>query len=565
MATKKKPAGAAIYYHPDGFDTSRPKLMGRHVAGESFLAGLARHAAPGPLVAFAKGRQPFEDFQARVAKANPARETDLISFGEPERLGEIGCLFTPQPPEARLAWARRRIGQRTFSLCGVCHTTASGSVMQSFTDLLTAPLQSWDAVICPSQSVRTTVERIVDDYDDYLAQRVGRRVKVRPQLPLIPLGIDCAAFTPDEPAQARGQALRQQLDIPAEALVFLFMGRLAFHGKAHPLPLYLALETAAQELDREVVLLLAGWAANDFIAVQFRDGARSFCPSVRTVLLDGRVPEVRQDVWHAADIFTSPAESIQETFGLTPLEAMAAGLPCVLSDWNGYRETLRHEEEGFLVPTWAPPPGSGEELAQRYLLEEETYDTYIGKAGQLAAVEVAPMAEAFMALGANPDLRRRMGKAGQARVRQLYDWSVIVPQYEALWGELAVRRAKDKESAPLKPGRPAVPPAPDPFTLFAHYPTRTLTAKTRVVLALAGEHERIKTLVGFKMNTLAGELMPAVETSQAMLGRLAEKGGASAAELIDLVPPVERHAAERAIVWLAKLGIVRLENTDTGP
>jgi hypothetical protein len=86
-----------------------------------------------------------------------------------------------------------------------------------------------------------------------------------------------------------------------------------------------------------------------------------------------------------------------------------------------------------------------------------------------------------------------------------------------------------------------------------------------VVLALAGQQERIKTLLGFKMNTLAGELMPAVETSQAMLGRLAEEGGASAAELIDLAPPVERHAAERAIVWLAKLGIVRLENTDTGP
>ena len=44
-----------------------------------------------------------------------------------------------------------------------------------------------------------------------------------------------------------------------------------------------------------------------------------------------------------------------------------------------------------------------------------------------------------------------------------------------------------------------------------------------------------------------------------------QSGGVSAAELIDLAPPVERHAAERAIVWLAKLGIVRLENTDTGP
>lgn len=563
MARKTKPAGAAIYYHPDGFDTSRPQLMGRHVAGESFLAGMARHATTGPLVAFAKGSQFFDDFQARVTKADPARETRLISFAEPKRLAEIGCLFTPQPPEGRIAWARRRIDQRAFSLCGVCHTTASNAIMQSFADLLTAPIQTWDAVICPSQSVRTTLERIVEDYDDYLAQRIGRRVKVRPQLPIIPLGIDGAAFAPDDAAKARGQSLREQLNIPDEALTVLFVGRLAFHGKAHPLPLYLALEAAAQDLDQDVVLLLAGWTANDFIAGQFRDGARSFCPSVRTILLDGRRPEVRRDVWHAADIFTSPSDSIQETFGLTPLEAMAAGLPCVVSDWDGYRETLRHEKEGFLVPTWAAPPGSGEELAQRFLLEEENYDSYIGKAGQLVAVEVAPMTEAFKTLGADPELRRRMGEAGQARVRDLYDWSVIIPQYEALWGELAARRAKDKESAPLKAGRPAVPSAPDPFTLFAHYPTHALTAKTRVVLALTGEPERIKTLVGFKMNTLAGDLMPPMETSQAMLSRLAETQATSAADLLDLVPAEQQHAAERAIVWLAKLGIVRLESSET--
>lgn len=366
-----------------------------------------------------------------------------------------------------------------------------------------------------------------------------------------------------EAATTRGQALRQQLNVSAEALVVLFMGRLAFHGKAHPLPLYLALEAAAQDLDQDIVLLLAGWTANNFIAAQFRDGARSFCPSVRTILLDGRRPEVRRDVWHAADIFASPSDSVQETFGLTPLEAMAAGLPCVLSDWDGYRETLRHEKEGFLVPTWAAPPGSGEELAQRFLLEEETYDSYIGKAGQLAAVEVAPMAEAFKKLGADPELRRRMGEAGQARVRELYDWSAIIPQYEALWGELAARRAKDKESAPPKSGRPAVPVAPDPFALFAHYPTNALRQKTRVVLALVGEPERIKTLVGFKMNTLAGELMPPAETAQAMLSKLAQSGAATAIELIDLAPPGERHAAERAIIWLAKLGIVRLENEET--
>ena len=37
------PANAAIYYHPDGFDTSRPKLMGRQAAGDAFLKAFIRH------------------------------------------------------------------------------------------------------------------------------------------------------------------------------------------------------------------------------------------------------------------------------------------------------------------------------------------------------------------------------------------------------------------------------------------------------------------------------------------------------------------------------------------
>jgi hypothetical protein len=33
-----------IYYHPEAYTTSGPKLMGRHAAGESFLRGFLQHA-----------------------------------------------------------------------------------------------------------------------------------------------------------------------------------------------------------------------------------------------------------------------------------------------------------------------------------------------------------------------------------------------------------------------------------------------------------------------------------------------------------------------------------------
>ena len=43
---------------------------------------------------------------------------------------------------------------------------------------------------------------------------------------------------------------------------------------------------------------------------------------------------------------------MQETFGLTPIEAMACGVPQVVADWDGYRETVVEGETGFRVPTY---------------------------------------------------------------------------------------------------------------------------------------------------------------------------------------------------------------------
>lgn len=60
----------------------------------------------------------------------------------------------------------------------------------------------------------------------------------------------------------------------------------------------------------------------------------------------------------ACDLLISRADNPQETFGITPLEAMAAGLPspCIVSDWNGYRDDIVHHSEaeeatGLRIPT----------------------------------------------------------------------------------------------------------------------------------------------------------------------------------------------------------------------
>ncbi|MFX4717673.1 glycosyltransferase, partial [Acinetobacter baumannii] len=84
-----------------------------------------------------------------------------------------------------------------------------------------------------------------------------------------------------------------------------------------------------------------------------------------------------------------------ETFGITPLEAMAAGLPVVVSDWDGYRATVRHGVEGFLVETLGGPPGLGDLMLDRHLFGMDSYQSYVGQVAQYTAVHVAKAAEAL--------------------------------------------------------------------------------------------------------------------------------------------------------------------------
>ena len=64
----------------------------------------------------------------------------------------------------------------------------------------------------------------------------------------------------------------------------------------------------------------------------------------------GKGSSAGKPVRWAADLFVSLADNPQETFGITPLEAMAAELPCLVSDWDGYRDTVTNDV-GCRIPT----------------------------------------------------------------------------------------------------------------------------------------------------------------------------------------------------------------------
>jgi glycosyltransferase involved in cell wall biosynthesis len=427
--------------------------------------------------------------------------------------------------------------------------------MDAIADLLTAPIKPWDSLICTSSAVKKNVEAILQAQADYLRERLGISKIELPLLPVIPLGIHTEDF---DFTDKQKKIARKKIGVKDDDLVVLYAGRLSFHAKAHPLAMYLGLEAAAKKSKKSVVLVESGWHANSAIAEAFAEAAKVACPSVRVINIDGRKEEGRSNAWSSADIFCSLSDNIQETFGIVPIEAMASGLPVVVSDWDGYKDTVRDGIDGFRIKTMAPNQGLGTDLALRHALGIDTYDYYCGYSSSLVAISVEGVAKAFTKLFESEELRKKMGEAGKKRAKKEYDWKEIIGKYESLWDKQdRMRLAEQKRNKDSL--WPSIWPARlDPTISFSHYPTKTLTLETPLRLAHEDSESALSILRkhrNLKMLDFAAYVIPKDEELEHVLRALGDDGK-KASEILVGIEEARRPYVLRGLGWLAKIGII---------
>ena len=142
--------------------------------------------------------------------------------------------------------------------------------MDSIASWLTAPLQPWDAIICTSSAVKKNVELILDSELARLKERLGVTRYTLPELPIIPIGVNSQHF--EFSAEDRAAA-REALALERDTIAVLYVGRLSFHAKAHPLAMYQSLEKAAKVTKKNVVLIECDWFANDYAKKAFEEAS----------------------------------------------------------------------------------------------------------------------------------------------------------------------------------------------------------------------------------------------------------------------------------------------------
>lgn len=535
----------ALHYETESFPAAG-KLMGRQASGRSLIKGLAARWPQAELVATGTTPQSAPILLGQMKAAGFRGSVAWRTLIDHPGLVQAGAVYAHNPIDPSLAFARNQRDPAGYSLIGVTHSLSTMLAMDQIGQMASAPFQPWDALVCTSQAARDVVRRTQAGFRDWMAEHQGATRFNTPHLPVIPLGVDTQALAraPDRIAKARAA-----LGIGPEDVVLLFAGRLSFHAKASPIPLYQAAEAVAAQIPGRVVCIEAGQFFNDAIAEAYRAAQKALAPSVRFIWADGAEPGAYDEAWRAADVFTSLSDNIQETFGLTPVEAMAAGLPVVVADWDGYKDTVRDGIDGYRIATALSPAGTGPAMARRYAGWADSYDLYVGRASMATAVDQQDLTARLTALARDPGLRAGMGAAGQARARAEYDWSVVLDRLDALAGELAGLRPA---SAPAQAWRGR----PDPFRLFAGFGTHTVSGAWGVT-PVPDSGPRLKDLLALMMVNYAldPEILPGDEIEA--LHALASKGPTTVGELI-VAAGGGSPGRVAALMLLYKLDLVRL-------
>lgn len=557
MDTPSASAFPHFFLSPDAIQTRTEKLMGRQSAGRGFMRAIVQSyggdTRPLQLVHGGGAQQALLEAEVREIGWTGAVTHHLAQ--RPDAWLDAPLLSYPAPMNSRMAWQRSRRGRPGAALCGVTHTISSHGVLQQFAEYVDGPFEPWDALICTSRSVHKVVHEIWDLKREQLAQRLGVKAvaPAMPMTPVIPLGVHVDDFV--APESLRMQA-RAQWGLAPEDIVVLFVGRLSLHAKANPWPMYQACAQAAARTGRTVRLIECGWFANDAIRSTFDEAAA--LAGVQVLRVDGRDPQVTRQAYAAADVFMSLSDNIQETFGLTPVEAMAAGLPVVASDWDGYRETVRDQIDGFLVPTsQVADPLSGQATSEGYEDSRLNYDHYIAQAHLLVAVDVEACTQALVRLVRDPALRARMGQAGRQRAREHFDWAQVLRQYQALWQEQLQRR----QAALAAPAPVRRDPAFTPFLkLFDHYPSISLQLQSRLWRAPGLDSTRLTRIRGLGMWGFAQDrLAPAAALLEAWMRLPAQPAQACTVAEWARACGWRPELALRQAAWLHKVGAACLQ------
>jgi len=469
--------------------------------------------------------------RAEVA-VRSVRDMDRLTREQPH------VFFTAESGFLPLSQSRFAFGRHAYPICSLVHAIDSPTMLSLYTAMVISGF-SYDTIIATSCAGAATVQSLLEEACQFVRIKVGSDRDARLKVARIPLGVDT------EFIQVRDKGLcRSILGLPQDRTILLYVGRLSEEQKGDLDPLLLAFRRILEE-NRNVHLLIAG-----------QDSTKNYSTIVdrtaRAIGLEGHISFIlnfphfsKPLIYSAADIFVSPADNIQETFGLVLVEALAAGLPIVASDWSGYRDIV-NKENGFTVPTFwdasacaniSPIAALSGFNGTRFSLAQRTI------------LDTGELHRTLKLLVNNPDLRQTLGAGSRERALRKFAWSEIIRQYDQLWGEQQDKLEEEKARK--------APPAfcLDYDRLFRHFATEVLNPEMKLQI------NSCNAPVVMRPDFLKAKLPWFVTPEQ--VSQIIDQLGDGESLSIGNLMSAPCNGSMAAIVWLLKKGVIEIKTSQS--
>ena len=206
--------------------------------------------------------------------------------------------------------------------------------------------------------------------------------------------VDMAGFSPDPEMR---EATRREFGFGDGNIVVGFVGRFS-RGKGHEELLHAAEEIMRSRPSARFLIIGEASAGEE----NYEREIRLLCTTLglgHAVTFAGYRRDIR-NILSAIDVFAFPSHA--ESFGVSLIEAMAAGLPSVASSSDGVLDIVTDGENGLLVP-----PKNSPELAA-----------------------------ALTRLIDDPSLRSRLGRAARQRVQEKFERAAQLDRLESIYDEV---------------------------------------------------------------------------------------------------------------------------------
>ena len=359
-----------------------------------------------------------------------------------------------------------------YSVTGVTHSLDQPMMHMRLLQLLMAGSRSCDTIICTSRCALVFLQNSFSHLRHYMKSSFGARMFDPPSLVRIPLGANETAFSVPKKLEARNL-----LKLPPDSFVMLSLGRFSARNKMDLSPLLEWVEWMhiTGRLSNFILILSGGGKPADVDLIKSMIDHLKIGEKVR--VMPNVSIETKSALFSGADVFVSLSDNYQETFGLTIIEAMAAGLPVVASDFDGYRDLVVNGKTGFLLPTAASvTPEPWESI--KGIMDSSMLGFY---QAQKIFIDFNALSGAVLTLAQNSDLRKAMSHAARKQA-EAYRWEKIIPQYEAVWQESLLHARTTSSKQPQKDTCLSLPWKES----YAHWPGMTLSPETRIRLSRYG-------------------------------------------------------------------------------